>query len=261
MSMIRQGWRNARLASSAGRLVHAFLPEDPDEAMNVIAAMGSSQHQSAHRLAADAGEYDHARLADIASEDGYSHHPIHGKGPSEGWMASYEAPEGSGIGQVHRMADMTAGHVAAHREAISEHLTKPNTYQGAWHDKSDGNVYLDVSKHFPEEHKEKAFDFAADEKQKAVFHLKDFSTHYLDPHQDPDREEDHDEWSSRYGGNTAAHPRYHEYSHLYPDTESQAASRPQMNKGAMRGIPVHPGQAHSPNRRPGWADQFRGWDW
>lgn len=251
MHHLSRAWHLAATPHSAARLQHTFLPEDPVEAHQLLVGLSGHTARRYSRLltAEEATGYDHARLADIAGNEGFSHHPLHGAAPEHGWMASYEDKAGSGVGQVHKMSELTPEHLASHRQTIAPHLAQPRSYQGAWHDTSTGDVYLDASRHFDHEHEAK--DFAAKQKQKAIFHLGDFTERFMDPHQDPLREKDHGEWKARYGGNTSPHPGFKSYSHLYPDTDEQAAARGQHTGGlsksasAMAGRVAHPGQGHS----------------
>lgn len=257
MNHLTAGWRLATSPRSNARLQHVWLPEDPGDAHRLLVGLagrtarrvGPSMPQlrsSTQRRASEGVQpYDHARLADIGANEGFSHHPSHGAAPDSGWMVSYHAPEGSGIGQVHKIHDLALEHIADHRSRIQSHLHEPSTYQGGWHDTSTGDVYLDVSKHFPEHHEPEAKDFAVHQRQKAIFHLGDFTERFMDPHQDPLRSKDEGEWHARYGGDTRPHPGWSSYSHMYPDTPDQAHDRG-MSKGSMRGRVAHPGQRWNP---------------
>lgn len=219
---LRQGWRKvAARPVHNGRYQHVFLPDDPHEAYAALLDLASGP-RTARRVVAAAGEYDRARLQDLVANEGFSHHPSHGAAPSEGWMASYHAPEGSGQAVVHHISEITPDHIAAHRQAIGEHLSRPNSYQGGWHDTSTGDVYLDASRHFPEHDEEGVRNFCADHQQKAYFHLGDFTERFMHPKQDPLALKDRDAWRERYSTvGDQPHPRWHEYSHLYPNTPEQ----------------------------------------
>lgn len=217
MHHLGQGWRLSRVGSTGARFQHVFLPDDPDEAHRALVSISRT---GVRRQAATAGEYDQARLHDLVANEGFSHHPVHGAAPSTGWMASYDAPEGSGEAAVHHISEIGPQHIADHREAIAHHLSQPSSYQGGWHDTSTGDVYLDASRHFTD--KGEARHFAADQSQKAIFHLDDFSEHFMDPQQDPLAMKDRDAWRQRYADTgDAPHPRWHEYSHRYPNTPEQ----------------------------------------
>lgn len=219
MEHLRQSWRLARTASGGGaRLQHFFLPDDPDEAHRALVHLTRTARRV---LAANLHPYDHGRIADIAANEGFSHHPIHGAAPSSGYMASYHAPEESGVAVVHHISQLGPEHIAEHRRTIDTHLRNPSSFQGGWHDTATGDVYLDASRHF--DHKHEALDFAAEQKQKAVFHLGDFSEHFLHPHQDPLAMKDKAAWHERYGPNPQPHPGFHSYAHLYPFTDEQKA--------------------------------------
>lgn len=218
MDHLGQGWRLARTAATDARFQHFFLPDDPDEAFRALVHLT----RTGVRRTAAATEYDHARLHDLVANEGFSHHPLHGAAPSTGWMASYDAPEGSGVAQVHKMAELTPEHIAAHRETIAHHLAQPASYQGGWHDTATGDVYLDASKHFDEGDEEGVRNFCADHHQKAYFHLNDFTERFMNPKQDPLALKDRDAWHERYGTvGTEPHPRWKEYGHKYPNTPEQ----------------------------------------
>lgn len=222
-----------RVGATGARFQHFFLPEDPDEAHRALVHLT----RTAHRRLAAAGSYDHDRLHDLVASEGFSHHPLHGGAPSSGYMASYDAPEGSGQAVVHHISAITPDHIAAHRTAISEHLAKPHSYQGGWHDTADGNVYLDASRHFDNEHA--CREHCGHEQQKAYFHLGDFTERFMDPHQDPLAMKDHDAWKDRYAHvGTEPHPAWHGYGHRYPNTPEQDEHWSLHSKGAMTGRPV-----------------------
>lgn len=220
MDHLRQGWRRVAATQDGARFQHVFLPADPHEAHSALIGLALAGRHTSHLVRLAASEYDHGRLHDLVADEGFSHHPEHGAAPSTGWMASYHAPEGSGVAQVHHMASIAPEHIAAHREAAAHHLAEPRSYQGGWHDTATGDVYLDASRHFDDKHE--ALDFAAGQKQKAVFHLNDFSEHFLHPKQDPLAMKDHDAWKSRYAETgTEPHPAFHSYGHQYPFTDDQ----------------------------------------
>jgi hypothetical protein len=221
----------ARVGATGARFQHFFLPEDPDEAHRALVHLT----RTAHRRVA-AGSYEHGRLHDLVANEGFSHHPLHGAAPSTGYMAAYDAPEGSGQAVTHHISQITPEHIAAHRAAISEHLDK-GAYQGGWHDTADGNVYLDASHHFDDKHS--ALNFAGHQQQKAIFNLHDFSEHFLNPRQDPLAMKDHEAWKARYADTgTEPHPAFHSYAHRYPNTPEQDEHWNLHSKGAMAGRPV-----------------------
>jgi hypothetical protein len=221
VSHLAEAWRLARTASGGGgvRFQHFFLPDDPDEAHRALVHL--SRTGMRHRAVDQAhGEYEQGRLHDLVANEGFSHHPVHGAAPSHGFMASYHAPEGSGIAPVHHISEIGPEHIAAHRQAIGEHLKDPSTYQGGWHDTATGDVYLDASKHHTDEHAVR--DFAGGQKQKAYFHLGDFTERFMHPKQDPLAMKDHDAWKDRYKDvGTEPHPAFKSYAHLYPHTDEQ----------------------------------------
>jgi hypothetical protein len=237
---LRAGWR--KTASGPGaRLQHVALPEDPHDAYAILADLALGDRHTGRRVTA-VHPYDHARMADIAANEGFSYHPIHGAAPSGGYMASYHAPEGSDVAQVHHISSLTPEHIAAHRQAIDTHLRNPGSYQGGWHDTATGDVYLDASKHHDDLHP--ALSFAANQKQKAIFNLNNFSEHFLDPRHDPLAMKDHDAWQERYKETgTEPHPEYHNYAHLYPASDDQKhfwSERGQHLGSLMAGRPVGP---------------------
>jgi hypothetical protein len=234
------------------RFQHVFLSPDALAAHEQLLGLSmGGRHTGARRHTAAAGEYDHARLQDLIANEGFSHHPDRGAAPSSGWMASYHAPEGSGVAAVHHISEITPEHIAAHREAAAGHLNKEKSYQGGWHDTATGDVYLDASKHFDDDDEEGVRNFAADQKQKAYFHLNDFSERFMDPKQDPTAMKDHSEWQQRYSKvGTEPHPRWGEYSHLYPHTDEQREFWGQQghhlgSKGPLEGIPAGPWLSNS----------------
>lgn len=219
---LRQAWAAAVTAKQGSRFVHVPLPDDPHEAYQLLVSLAphtGRRHAAAHE---EGHGYDQARIADLIAEDGggFSYHPGKGPAPSSGFMASYEAPEGSGIGAVHHISQLQPEHIAAHREAIKEHLAKPDSYQGGWYDKGDGHVYLDASRHFHDEGSVR--QFALDEKQKAYFDLGKFEETYLHPKLDPKAMTDHSGWEKHYKEHGHEPPaQYHSYAHLYPPTDEQ----------------------------------------
>jgi hypothetical protein len=147
---------------------------------------------------------------------------------------------------MHHISKLGPEHIAAHRENISEHLKNPDSYQGGWHDKSDGNVYLDASRHFPKEEDVRKFSIA--QKQKAYFNLGTFDEHYLHPKLDPDAMKDHDTWKAKYS-HLPAHEQenppagYEKFAHLYPATDDQKkhwSDRGEHLANKMVGRPVGP---------------------
>lgn len=215
-------WGLRTAAKSGGRFVHLFLPDDPQEALYAIAGASAGHRTAAAPSGSD--EYDHGRLHDLVAQGGFSSHPARGDAPSSGFMASYHAPEGSGLATVHDLKDIQPEHIAAHRQAAAEHLAKPDSYQGGWLDRAENKVYLDASRHFKDEGDVRKF--AVDQKQKAYFDLHDFSEKYLHPKLDPDAMKDHGAWQQKYS-HLPEHERenppegYHSFAHLYPATDEQ----------------------------------------
>lgn len=245
---LRAGWR--KIATGPGaRLQHVDLPEDPHDAYALLADLAAGNRRGGRRLAVHA--YDRGRMTDLAANEGFSYHPVHGAAPSGGYMASYHAPEGSDVAQVHHISSLTPQHIASHRMAIDTHLRNPGSYQGGWHDTATGDVYLDASKHHEDLHS--ARDFAVKEKQKAIFNLNDFSEHFLHPKLDPLAMKDHDSWKARYAETgTEPHPDYHSYAHLYPASDEQKhfwSERGEHVANAMAGRPVGPWRSEAWVRR------------
>ncbi len=192
------------------------------EAVNALAAASTGRRTASGSSGGE--EYDHGRLHDLVAKGGFSSHPARGDAPSSGFMASYHAPEGSGLATVHDLKDVTPEHIAAHREVASEHLAKPDSYQGGWLDRAENKVYLDASRHFKDEGDVRKF--AVQQKQKAYFDLHDFSEKYLHPKLDPDAMKDEGAWKQKYAHlpepERADPPEgYHSFSHLYPATDEQ----------------------------------------
>jgi hypothetical protein len=259
-ALLRSTWAAARAPES--RLTHLWLPDDPYEAHSALVHVS---RKTARRVTAASGEFDAQHIHDLidSNNGGFSHHPTHGKPPAEGWMASYEAKEGSGQAAEHPISEITPEHIAAHRDAISEYLSQPNSYQGGWHDQDTGTVYLDASRHFHDEHKVR--DFAADQHQKAYFQLHDpvdsggehnFSSKYMNPRQDPLSMKDPATWSKRYSNvGTEPHPRYHEYSHLYPTSDDLKAHHAEQGHHLARTWPDPSGVPMGPWRNDRWVER------
>jgi hypothetical protein len=219
------------------RFQHVFLSPDALAAHEQLLGLSMGGRHTGRLFRTGAAEYDHARLQDLIANEGFSHHPDRGAAPSSGWMASYHAPEGSGVAAVHHISEITPEHIAAHREAAAGHLAQPDSFQGGWHDTATGDVYLDASKHHTDLHQ--ARDFAAEQKQKAIFHLDDFSEHFLHPQQDPIAMKDPEAWKQRYAETgTEPHPQFHSYAHLYPFTDEQKEHF--GGHTASRGAPMGP---------------------
>jgi hypothetical protein len=243
---LRLGWRTAAgLPPHNGRYRHIFLPQDPHEAYDALVGLSGPRTAARQVLAAGGPEeYDHARLHDLVANEGFSHHPGHGAAPSSGFMASYDAPHGSGQAVVHKIHEIGPEHIAAHRASIGEHLDKPHSYQGGWHDTSSGDVYLDASRHFPAEDEEGCRNFCADNHQKAYFKLDDFSERFMNPKQDPLAMKDEGAWHERYQHvGTEPHARWNEFGHKYPSSREQKEfwslkGEHTGSKGRMDGRPV-----------------------
>lgn len=244
MRHLLQAWAALGTSTGGGRFVHVTLPDNPGEAHRLLVSLA----RGGRTAATEPTEYDQARLHDLVADEGYSHHPGHGKAPARGFMVSYHAPEGSGLAAVHHMSKLGPEHIAAHREAASDHLSRPSTYQGGWWDKSDDHVYLDVSKHF--DHEPEARKFAVHEKQKAYFDLNNFESMYLHPKHDPHAMKDEGGWRQKYS-HLPAHEQenppagYEHYAHEYPPSDDQKKFWADKGhhlgaKGRMTGIPVGP---------------------
>ena len=216
---LRAAWA-ARAA--AGRFVHVFLPDDPEEAHGLLHGLAGG-HTGRLRVVAEseATPYDKERLHDLINNGGFSHHPGHGAAPSTGYMASYKlsSPEQAAVHDLHTL---TPEHIAAHRNAISEHLAKPDSYQGGWLDRGENKVYLDASRHFHDEGKVRKFSL--DNDQLAYYDLGKGHEYYLDPqrdelaHSDPTaHKQKYAEITKKFGA--GAPPEYERYRHLYEGGE------------------------------------------
>jgi len=198
-------------AKSYKGLVHVWLPEDPDEAHNLFVDLSKGQQRHG------ATKGDETNFHDVVEHGGFSHHPTRGPAPDTGWMVSYDSHKEPGLGAEHDLKDLTADHIAAHRQGAAHHLKKAKTYQGGWLDREHAKVYLDVSRHFDDKDEEGARQFGLDHRQKAYFHLNDFSEHFYHPQHDPLMIEDHNAWASKYQGERMKVPdQYRSYQHLYP---------------------------------------------
>lgn len=246
--ILEEFWRFAQQGAPSRRFQHFTLPDDVDNGYRALVYL--TRTGARHVLAST---YEQDRLHDLVAQHGFSHHPLHGGAPSSGFMVAYDAPKHSGIAVVHHMSELTPDHIGAHREAIAHHLDKPDSFQGGWHDTATGDVYLDASRHFPQ--KKPALDFAAHEKQKAIFNLNDFSEHFMNPHQDPLAQKDLGAWHERYKDTgTEPHPGFAAYAHRYPDTDEQQAfwrQHGQLHSGAIQGL----GTPMGPWRDEGWVGQ------
>lgn len=248
MQHLRRTWAALGVPAGGERFQHFFLPEDPVEAHLALVHLLQSRRTASRRLTANTEptEYDHGRMHDLVANGGFSHHPEYGSAPSEGFMASYHAPEGSGIAQVHHLSKIGPEHIADHRAAIAHHLSQPDSYQGGWLDRGEDKVYLDASRHFHNE--DDVRKFAVQEKQKAYFNLGDFSEKYLHPKLDPDAMKDHEAWKAKYA-HLPEHERenppagYESFAHLYPPTDDQREHWRQRGEhlaNKMAGRPVGP---------------------
>jgi hypothetical protein len=248
MQHLRRAWAALGVEKGNERFQHLYLPEDPVEAHLALVHLvqGRTASLTARTASTEPTEYDHGRLHDLVANGGFSHHPEYGSAPSEGYMASYHAPEGSGVAQVHHLSEIGPEHIAAHREAVSKHLSQPDSYQGGWLDRSEDKVYLDASRHF--KHEPEVRKFAVDQKQKAYFNLKDFSETYLHPKLDPDAMKDEGAWKQKYA-HLPEHERenppegYSSFAHLYPATEDQKkhwGDKGEHLANKMEGRPVGP---------------------
>jgi hypothetical protein len=208
-------------------LIHLALPEDSNEAHSLIAGlMGSSYKTGAVK------RYDTNRFMDlIHSKDpdgvGFSNHPTRGSVPPSGFMVSASDEQGKGYARVHPISGLRPTHLAEHRQAISKQLRKHGNYQGAWLDRSDGNVYLDLSHH--EHDEDKARSYGLQHKQKAYYDLGHGTERYFDTEQDPLHDTDRKGWSSKYADVHAkygTHPpeQYQTYRHLY-DTPAEKTAK------------------------------------
>jgi hypothetical protein len=241
MSHLHRMWRAAASGQPRGRLQHIYLPADPHEAHAALVdlALGGRTARR-HRAAVEATPYDHDRLTDVAENEGFSHHPVHGT-PGPGYMVSHD-DDGSGIAVVHHISKLTPEHIAEHRAASAHLLDNPATYQGGWHDTDDGNVYLDVSRHHEDEHQ--ARDFAVQQRQKAYFNTHTFDTHYLSPKHDPLAAKDPEAWHAKYAGVGHDAPEgYESFAHKYPASEDlkahwAAQGHHIATKGAYDGEPM-----------------------
>jgi hypothetical protein len=249
VSHLRQAWAAAAAPQSGSRWHHLWLPADPVVAHSALVHLS----RTASRRTA-AGSFDHDRLADLVSEGGgFSHHPTQGTPPASGFMASYHADEGSPEAAVHHISQITPDHIAEHRAAIGHHLEQPDSYQGGWHDKATGDVYLDASRHFHDEPSVRKF--SVQQHQKAYFDLHDFSTKYVHPKLDPDAMKDHDAWKQKYAEVGHEPPAgYSSYQHKYPASDEQKSHWAEQGHHLAQ-APAEPGVPMGPWLTPGYADK------
>lgn len=246
---LRRAWAVLHEAYNGARFQHVYLPADPHEAYTALTHLSRT---ASRRTALEDHHYDHARLADVIAEGGFSHHPTHGT-PDKGYMVSHD-DDGSGIATVHHVSELTPEHIAAHREASAHLLKNPNTFQGGWHDTDDGQVYLDVSRHHHDEHE--ARKFAVEQRQKAYFNTHTFDTHYLSPRHDPLALKDHDAWSQKYApvGHDAPEG-YGEFAHRYPASQDLKDFWSARGHHIARAKGKYDGEPMGPWRSPRWVEQ------
>lgn len=222
---LRGQWRHATTVRST-RFTHFVLPEDPLEAHALITTFAQPRAVTS-RKTADAvnpppvSDFDRNRFHDVVATGGFSSHPWRDS-PRKGYMASYD-PEVAPAA-VHHISDLTPEHIGAHRQAMDKHLLTPGTFQGGWHDKDTGHVYLDTSRHFQSEHNCRRF--AVQHRQKAYYVLHTGEEMYLDPHRDPQFKTDRSGWSKKYDHIVRNHglepPQgYRDYEHLFPPSEEE----------------------------------------
>lgn len=206
-------------AKAQPRFVHFRLPEDPYEAHLLLTEM-ATRHTAAPVNPPETSDYDRNRLHDLVARGGFTSHPWR-DAPSHGFMASLDSSVAPG--SVHHVSELTPEHIASHRASIRQHLLQPHTFQGGWHDTATGDVYLDTSRHFQSEHN--ARRFAAEHKQKAYYNLGSGHEMFMNPHQDPQKHDDHEGWKTKYAHvGTDPHPAYNDYANLY-EPGARTASR------------------------------------
>lgn len=131
-----------RQAVSAKPVLH-LLSDDDEDAVR--------QLREHHGLATTAAippsdeVFGHEGLQRIISDKGFTVHSHFGDAPTQGFMVSTV----KNSEEVYPLASITAADIAAYRRKHAAQLANPNSYMGAW--VWEGNVYLDVSTHVPEE--------------------------------------------------------------------------------------------------------------
>lgn len=218
---VRQQWRQAVTVRST-RFTHFVLPDDPLEAHALVTSFGQPRSRTAAEInPPPTSDFDKNRFHDLVGKGGFSSHPWRDS-PSKGYMASLDTDIAPGV--VHHINDLTPDHIGQHRESIRKHLLKPGVFQGGWHDRSTGDVYLDTSRHFQSE--PNARKFALAHRQKAYYVLHSGQEMFLDPHRDPQFHEDRDGWHKKYDHIVRNHgteppEQYKSYAHLFPLSEEE----------------------------------------
>lgn len=149
-SVIEVRWQDGR---------HAFYRPNPKPTAKV--AKFNPYHD-------DKGRFDFApegKLADrVNSEGGFTVHAGSNSSPSDGWMVSLENYEHAVPKEAFKAATIKK-YVEQHKKVLS----KPTNYLGAWFNKEDGKVYLDVTTRFGD--KEKAIAAGRRRHQFGIFNI------------------------------------------------------------------------------------------
>jgi hypothetical protein len=82
-------------------------------------------------------------------DGGFSYNPIHKTTPSMRYMVALSPAQG-GVEHIKHISELTPDHIVNHQSIIQHLLRDPNTFQGGWHNPSDGKVYLDASRQYPD---------------------------------------------------------------------------------------------------------------
>lgn len=232
----------AARSKSYRQVVHLWLPEDEDEAHRTLVDLSRSHHTAG---------YSKDRISDLMNGGGFSHHPTNGAAPDSGWFVSVDSEKEPHRSSVHHISELTPGHIKAHRKANKDALEQGGHYQGGWLDRGTGHVYLDVSRHFPEEDHDKVRQFALDHRQKAYYHASTGDEHFLHPQHDPLMLQDHNAWADKYRDHMQVPDQYRSYEHLYPASDelrqhldSRSDRLAAVNRDIMR--------AHARAQRAGW---------
>jgi len=103
-------------------------------------------------------------------DGGFSIHDHIGDGPTTGYMVSLN----KSTERDFPVSELSADHIRQYQEDHADELSQPGTYFGAWHNPSDGRVYLDVSTNFKD--KDEAMKAAKKADQIAIFDLSTFDS-------------------------------------------------------------------------------------
>lgn len=103
--------------------------------------------------------------AKVAAEGGFTVHPSNGVAPKDGWMVSLKNYEVA-VPKDQFTKETIEQYLATHGRA----LKRDGNFLGAWFNKDDGKVYLDVSTRVPS--KDKAIQLAKRREQFGIFNMK-----------------------------------------------------------------------------------------